>query len=185
MRRLPLFLIALAIAVTAAASPRRDGYVFVPHSGNMISSNMDLDHALAIRHRFESRFLWIRHEGREYLIRDAATLDEIERLFEPSNIGRPELARLHEKIRPLEHRESQLDREADAISDDDDRTERDEARLRDLHVQLRDVEAQLRVLERQQEEIEAKQDRAEEEAERKMIPVVERAIRSGAAKRPD
>src|SRR5205807_2343027 len=52
-------------------------YVFVPHNANMMSSNVDLDRALAVRHRLGSHFLWVREKGVEYVIRDDAALDRI------------------------------------------------------------------------------------------------------------
>jgi cell division protein FtsB len=158
-------------------------YVFVPHTSNMMSANVDLDRALAVRHRFGSHFLWVREKGVEYVIRDEATLDRIEHLFDSANALSPETQRLHERMRPLEDRERRLEREADAISDDDDRSPRDEDHLRVLERQLRDVESQLRDLEREQEALEAKHDRLEDEAERKMMPIIEEAIRSGLARR--
>ena len=158
-------------------------YVFVPHDANMISSNVSLDRALAVRHRLGSHFLWVREKGVEYVIRDEATLGRIEQLFGGRDALSPEVERLHKRIRPVEEREAQLDREIDAISDDDNRTPRDEERLRELERRMRDVESQLRVLEREEEALDAKQDRLEEEAERRMLPIIDEAIRTGLAKR--
>ena len=79
--------------------------------------------------------------------------------------------------------EEQLDKEIDAISDDENRTLRDEERLRELERRMRDVESQLRVFEREEEDLDAKQDRLEEEAERRMMPIIDEAIRTGLAKR--
>ena len=177
MRRLPLLLLALAFAAAAAASPRVDSYVFVPHGTNVMSSNIDLQRALSIGRRYGSHFLWVRHDGREYVIRDAATLDAIERVLDSAGVPLPEMERLRAKMRPLEARERTLDHEVDAISDDENRSAADEARLRDLEGRLREVESQLRVLEGEEERLDREQDRLEEEAERKMMPLIERAIR--------
>jgi DNA repair exonuclease SbcCD ATPase subunit len=158
-------------------------YVFIPHGTNMMSSNVNLNRALEIRHRFGSHFLWVCEKGVEYVIRDETTLDRIEHLFDSAHAFSPEVERLHERMRPIEKREEQLDREIDAISDDEDRSPRDEERRRDLERRLRDVESQLRDFERQEEALDAKQDRLEDEAERRMVPIIDEAIRSGAAKR--
>jgi Skp family chaperone for outer membrane proteins len=149
----------------------------------MMSANIDLDRALEVRREHGSHFLWVKRDGRAYVIRDQATLDSIDDLFAGSRAFAPDLRRLHEKMRPLEARERELDREADAISDDDRRTARDEARLRDLQRDLRDVELRLRDFEREQEWLERKQDQREAEAEEKMVPIVHDAIRRGIAKR--
>ena len=156
-------------------------YVFVRGSNNM-SANLDLERSLQIRRQYGSNFLWMRHGGHTYLIRDVDTLDAIDALFRPMNALDPEYERLHAKMKPLEKRENQLDDEADAISDDDDRSERDEARLRDLHRELRDVERDLRVLEREEEELDRKQEQLEAEAEKAMVPILRDAIRKGIAK---
>jgi hypothetical protein len=158
-------------------------YVFVPHGSNMMSSNVNLDRALAVRHRLGSHFLWVRDHGVEYVIRDEATLDRVEHLFDSAHALSPDVERLHERMRPVEKREERLDSEIDAISDDDERTPRDEERRRDLERQLRDVESKLRDLEREEEALDAKQDRLEEDAERKMMPIIDEAIRTGVAKR--
>ena len=157
-------------------------YVFVPAASNMMTANIDLDRALEIRHRYGSHFIWVEREGREYVIRDSATLDAIDRLFEEAHAVSPELERLHAKMRPLEKRQERLEAEADAISDDDSRSARDDARLRDIERELHDVEGQLRDFEREEERIERKQDRMEEQAEERMTPILEDAIRRGIAK---
>ena len=156
-------------------------YVLVPGASNVMSSSIDLERALSIRYQYGSHFLWVERGGYEYLIRDQATLDRIDQLFDPSRaIGR-EMERLHARIRPIELREEELDRQADAISDDENRTARDEARLRDLHRELRDVEARLREYERQEDELDRKRDRLDNEAEEKMAAIVDDGIRRGIA----
>ena len=158
-------------------------YVLVPGASNMISANVDVDRALAIRRDHGSHFLWVKRDGRAYVIRDQATLEAVGALFAGSRAFSPELRRLHEKLRPLEAHERELDREADAISDDDQRNACDEVRLRDLQRELRDVESRLRDLEREEEALERRQDRREAEAEEAMVPIVDDAIRRGIAKR--
>jgi hypothetical protein len=107
--------------------PPVDRYVFVPHGSNMMSSNVDLRRALEIGRRYGSHFLWVNHDGHEYVIRDAATLDAIEHVLESAGVPLPEMERVHAKMRPLEARERALDHEVDAISDDENRSAADEA----------------------------------------------------------
>jgi len=158
-------------------------YVFVPGGPNVVSANLDLQRALAIRREHGSRFLWFKRDGREYVIRDRETLERVDALFADARAMDPDMERLRAKMRPLEDRENELDREADAISDDDHRTRRDEERLRDLQRELRDVESRLGDYEREEERLDRQRDRLEMEAEKKMIPIVDDAIRRGIAKR--
>ena len=159
-------------------------YVFIPHdANNMMSANLDLPRALQVRRSHGTHFLWFERDGRTYVIRDQATLNRIEDLFDDVRAMGPDLERLHDKMRPIEERERVLDHEADAVSDDDHRSSRDEERLRDLQRELRDVEVKLRDYEREEERLEHEQDRREARAEAKMVPIVDDAIRSGIAKR--
>lgn len=158
-------------------------YVFIPGPSNLMSANLDLQRALAIQRHYGSHFLWVERDGAQYVIRDSATLEAIDHLFDEARAYDPDLERLREKMRPLERRESRLEKEADAISDDDNRSARDRARLRDLQRELRDIELQLRDYEREEERLDARHDRLEEEAERKMMPIIEDAIRRGIARR--
>jgi len=153
-------------------------------SNNLMSSNVDINRAIAVRDRYGAHFLWVKRDGVGYVIRDAATLDAIDRLFEPSRAFSPELERLRAKMRPLEKRENRLDKEIDAIEDmDEGVTQSDRARLRDLKHEMRDVQVRLREYEREEESLDRRQDRLEQEAEERMIPLVDEAIRKGVAKR--
>jgi DNA repair exonuclease SbcCD ATPase subunit len=158
-------------------------YVFVPGGPNIISANLDLQRALTIRREHGSHFLWFKRDGHAYVIRDRETLDRIDALFADARAMDPDQERLHAKMRPLEDRENDLDREADAISDDDHRTRRDEEHLRELQRELRDVESKLRDYEREEERLDRRRDRLEMDAEAKMVPIVDDAIRRGIAKR--
>src|SRR5438874_1290045 len=176
---------AIALSVLlwgAGASPvHASSYVFV-RSSNSMTSNVGIERSVAIKRQYGSNFLWMRVDGRAYLIRDANTLDAIDALWGPVRALDPDYERVHARIRPLEEKERRIDHESDAISDDDNRSAADEARLRDLEREQRDVERELRVYEREEEELDRKEERLEREAERAMIPIVRDAIRKGIAK---
>jgi septal ring factor EnvC (AmiA/AmiB activator) len=159
-------------------------YVLIHGSTNKILSgpNINLTSVLAKRSEYGHDFLWFRTAKGAYVIRDAATLERVDRLFDAEQALDPDSERLRAKMRPLEKRESQLDREIDAIEDDDDHNDRDDARLSKLHSEMREVEEQLRVLEREEEALDHRRDALEAEAERRMAPVLEDAIRSGIAR---
>src|SRR6266550_8514295 len=161
-------------------------YVFVRGSHSIIRSggNLSLNQALAKGEMYGHDFLWFRTAGRRYLIRDAATLERIDRLFDPQRAFDPDAERVREKLRPLEERESELDHEIDALEDRDEGpalTAAEERRLDSLRREMEDLRPQMRALERQEDEVDRKRDALEAEAERQMLPILEEAIRSGIA----
>jgi phage shock protein A len=161
-------------------------YVLVRGSEHMMTGpDVSLNVALAKRDAYGSDFMWFKKDGREYLIRDGMTLDRIEGLFERESAYKPEAKRVRRELRPLERRESELDHQIDALTDRDEGpplTESEEDQLRDLRRELAGVQRELRVFERQEDEIDRKRDAFEADAERAMLPILDQAIRSGAAK---
>jgi len=182
------FALALLIATTVFAASRNRSYVFVRGGTSIISGgSLELTSVIAKRDRYERNFLWVRTEaGREYLIRDEATLARIERLFAPARAFDPEMERLHQRMHPLERRESALDREVDRLTDRDEddapMTSAEQQRLRERQRELRDVQTQLREHEREEERLDRKRDALEEEAERQLWPIVDEAVRAGLAR---
>lgn len=171
----------LAIALT---------YVFVHGSHNIISGgNASLNVMLAKRDQYGSSFLWFRRGTNEYLIRDEAILNRVDRLFDPVRASDPEAKSVRDRLRPLEKRESQLDKEIDALSDrdadegDPPLTAAEEDRLNKLRREMDDLHARLRVLETQENDLDRKRDALEADAERRMVPVLDEAIRQGTAVR--
>lgn len=167
----------LAIALT---------YVFMHGSSNIISgSSMSLQSALAKRDTYGSDFLWFRDHGKEYVIRDEATLDRIDHLFDAAHAFDPEAKRIERELRPLERRETELDDRIDELTDREDEdpklTAAEEQDLDRLRSEIEMVRSRMRPLERQEEEIDHKRDAAEHDAERRMVPILDEAIRSGVA----
>ncbi|HEX3071561.1 MAG TPA: hypothetical protein VHX14_23555 [Thermoanaerobaculia bacterium] len=160
-------------------------YVLIRGSEHILTGpDVSLNVALARRDAYGRDFMWFKKDGREYLIRDAATLDRLDGLFEPGRKYKPEAKRVKQELRPLERRESELDRRIDALTDRDEGprlTTADENRLRDLRRELASVQHDMRELERQEEEIDRKRDALEADAERRMLPTLEEAIRRGVA----
>ena len=166
----------LAIAVT---------YIFV-HGSHQIMTGRDvsLKIALAKRDQYGGNFLWFKTGGHRYLIRDAATLERIDRLFDPERSYDPDAERIHRELRPLERRESELDREIDRLTDRDEGpslTAAEESRLDTLRREMDGLHDRLRVLENREEEVDRKRDALEAEAERAMLPILDEAIRAGIA----
>jgi len=167
----------LAIAVS---------YVLVRGSNQLMSvPKISLDVALAKRDTYGSDFLWFRKDGGEYLIRDAATLDRVSKLFDRAHSLKPEEKRVRYELRPLERRESELDDEIDKLtdrdSDDPPLTAAEEKRLDSLRAEMDELRPRMRALERQEEEVDRKHDALEAEAERDMVPILDEAIRNHVA----
>lgn len=183
MRTIMSFLLTLLLADPATAAERITSYVFVSGSmqSMMTGGNMDLEQALRIRGRENAPFLWFRTPSGTFVIRDRATLGEVSALFAPLRAQTPDRQRLRERMRPLEDRERDLDRQIDALDDDDSPAARD--RRGTLAREMRDIESRLRVLETEEARLDREEDRLEADAEQAMVPVLERSIRSGTAVR--
>jgi prefoldin subunit 5 len=184
--RKSLAVLVLCLCAGAAAASPRVSYVFVRGSHNIISGgNLCLNQAVAKRKIYGQDFLWFHTAGRRYLIRDAGTLERIDRLFDPERAFDPEAERVSQQLRPLEQRESELDHEIDALEDRDEDeaplSAAEEQRLDSLRREMDNLRPQMRALERHEEEIDRKRDALEAEAERQMLPILAEAIRSGIA----
>lgn len=157
-------------------------YVWVHgNRSNLMSSNTDLDRALAVRDELGTNFLWFRMGRAEYVVRDRGTLDALERLWQPYRMSDPEYDRIRERIRTLETQERPIEKEYDRLADREDRA--DHARMTELRRQLDEIEAKMRVLESEEDRIDKRRDALEAEIERKMVPILEDAVRTGVAKK--
>jgi seryl-tRNA synthetase len=161
-------------------------YILVRGSDQIMSGpTISIETALRKRDAYGEDFIWFRSHGSEFLIRDAATLDRIDHLFDPRRALKSDAKRIKHELRPLERRESELDDEIDELTDRDDGPEltaTEQHRLDSLRQEMRELRPRLHALERQEEDIDQKMDEREKEAEEKMVPILEDAVRSGIAK---
>jgi hypothetical protein len=160
-------------------------YVLVHGSQSIMSGpDVSLDRALAKRATYGNEFIWFRDHGKDYVIRDAATLDRVLHLFDAEHAFDPDAERIERELRPLEKRESELDEEIDALTDRDEGpalTAAEEQKLDRLQKEMDALHPKMRALERQEAEIDRKRDAAEAEAERRMVPILEEAVQKGVA----
>ena len=168
MRRTILLLALLALS-TGASWRRGDAYML--HVGKtdvtMTSSTIDVNGLVAVRRRLgDGSYLWVRLDGREYVIRDEALLREATDLWAPVNALKPEE---HE----LSAEERRLDKRIDAIEDRHATATRDE--LEDLRTRYRAVERRLRELDQRSEAM-------EKQIEAQLRDKIEEWIRDGRAK---
>jgi hypothetical protein len=170
---------ALALTVLLAAgvvqAESRGAYVLCstgsPGCRILISGQSSVRNIKAVRARYgNGPFLWVRLDGREYVIRDRAFLDRTDALFAPIRVLEPEQAKVGQEERALEREEEHLEKVA----------EHDGARVRD---RMHDLERQLRDVEARQKRLDDREEELERVAEGDLWRMVDEAIRSGVAKR--
>lgn len=180
-----------AVAVLAHDRKREFHYIYVLDGGKqqvLSGGPLNIDNLERILHRYDGHFFWFSLDGRSYVIRDAATLHEIDKTFAPMRGLEPQHDAIRRRLDPLEQEERVIDRKLDALEesiDDENATtskSRDvEAQQRELERHLRTIEEQMRVIEREEERFDRKLDTLEEEAERLLLPILRRAVRNGRA----
>jgi predicted RNase H-like nuclease (RuvC/YqgF family) len=163
-----LMLLTVAAVALMGSSARRDAYIISTGDDNTFSISSSIDELKSVRTRMNGRYVWVRRDGHEYVIRDEKTIDRVETLFEPSHALAPEQE-------AISRAEEKLDHEADRLSDKSRLTLDERTRLRELHEQLRDVA-------RREQELDARQEELERVAERAFWAEVDAAIRAGTAK---
>lgn len=188
MRKL-LFASLLLAALTVSA---RDGFQYILTKGDgALVSGGDLDTILAVNERYKGAYLWARIDGKQYLIRDAATIAEARRAFEASDALHQESEKLRQRMKPVELREEELEEEMEDISDElGDREDltatqraRMEARLAQLQLLAEPLRRQLRELEQEEERLDQREERLSEAAEAKLKTIIGKALDRGVAQR--
>jgi hypothetical protein len=160
-------------------------YVLVRGSHMMMTGpDMSLKVALAKREQYGDDFLWFTRGRHQYRIRNTATLDRIDHLFDAERFYDPKADGIRDQLRPLERRESELDHATEALENRDEGpplTGAELKRVEELRHEKGVLHDRMRDLERQEEEIDRKRDALEAEAERAMVPILDEAIRNGVA----
>ncbi len=190
MRRL-LLLALVAIAFTTAGKDDT-AYVFKHGEKSYIQAGGPLESVLRAAKRWQGEFIWVRRGGRQYLIRDAASLAEARAAFRELEALQPSHDVIEKRLEPVNRREQELDEQIDALSDrlDDESLSESkrndlERKLREFEKTMRGVEEQMRAIEKEMEQLERKMDAVEEVAEKRLHEIVDRAIRKGVAIRVD
>ena len=192
MRRLLALLLLLAAALTLSArSGSGLSYMFRRGDSQIISGNLPIDGLGRLADRYKGDFLWARVDGREYLIRDAATLAAARGAFLEVDAFHARYHGIHEKMKPVERRHRSLERQiddlGDTLSDDDDLTRAQraemEAKLAKLEAEMKPVQAELQRLETQEEKLDREMEPLEEAAERRLEEIILDAILRGLAGR--
>lgn len=163
-----LLLLAIAVVTLTGSSARHDAYIISTGDNLTFKAGSSLDEFEAMRKRISGRYMWVRRDGREYVIRDETAIRRVEAFFAPVEALAPEQ-------KAVGREEEQLDREADRLSDKDHLSPAEETRLNELHERLRAVSQRVR-------ELDEKEEKLEREAERALWTEVDSAIEAGTAK---
>ena len=158
-------------AITDAAMRRdrvrHDSYVLAGDASHTtISGGTTIQDVVGVRNRYRGKFLWVRREGRTWLIEDPDWVDRATAFFARERSLAPEQA-------AVSREETELDREEERLEDrrdDASRPRLEQVRQRQAEVSRREAE-----LDRREEEL-------EREAESKLWPLVDDAIRRGVAR---
>ncbi|HKR64829.1 MAG TPA: hypothetical protein VJZ00_13940 [Thermoanaerobaculia bacterium] len=190
--RIRLTLLLLVLAFTAAAE-ERFSYVFNQGGRSTIRANGSIESAVRLAKKWSGDFIWVREDGREYLIRDANVLAEAKAAMAVLEPFERAVRTAEKKVQPYEDQLDEIERKSDDLSDklgdDEDLSDSEreslEAKLRDVEEQMHDIEARMHGLEKELESAERDMDAREEEAEKNLEQVIRRAIRNGLASRAD
>lgn len=183
------FALAVLIA-TAALAKTGFSYVYKRGEESYTRINGSIDRIGEVARKYGKEFVWVVLDGREYVIRDAATLAEVRNAFRDVEALEPALNEAEAKLRPYEKELDRIEKRVDAAGDrlDDESlsdSDRDalEARLRQAEEEMHAVEQKMKGLEREMERIEKESERREAAAEKRFEAIVERVVERGIAER--
>jgi chromosome segregation ATPase len=186
-----LLLFAAAAGVLTAGD-KSMSYIYRRGDSSYARISGEIGQIGAMAKRYGGEFVWVRWNGRSYVIRDAATLAEVRSAFREVEAMEPSLREIERRLQPFEQQMEAIEKRVDAFSDqlgDEDLGESTrnaiEAKLRDAEEAMRAVERQMEGVEREMERLEKEVDQREEAAERRFERIVKRAIESGVAENAD
>jgi hypothetical protein len=187
-----------------AAPPAGGAYVLVLENGVTLGSSTpgESARAKALRAGPQEKLFWFRRGGKEYVLRDAATLQQIKALFEPQQKLGEQQAKLASQQAALSAKQAEQGKKQGEVGVKIAKVAAEQAHLAGLGETSAPIEAQMQELEREQEEIakpqkelgrqqEAlgrqqedlgrQQKEAGQEAEKQLKALADQAIASGLA----
>ena len=179
----------LAAAPALAASPSSRAFALCLGETSYVTG-MDIDDFVALRKAQRGDFLWLRRDGKRYLVTDAGVLDAARKALGPSDEVRREMDDVSARLKPYEDREEQIDREetalddaADALEGRDDAAERDRVETRRLEIkaQRRVLRSEMRPLEEEERRLEAREREVEIVVDAELERLADDALRRGLA----
>jgi septal ring factor EnvC (AmiA/AmiB activator) len=192
IHRLAFLVLSTMGLALAAAGDDQLSYVFKQGDRSRLHANGPVEAAVRVSKKFDGDFIWVRDSGREYLIRDAAVLQQAADAFRELDALEPSLQAAEKKVTPYEDKMEEIEQKMDDLSDqlDDDELADSarhsiETKLHDVEEQMHSVESRMHDAESQMEALEKQMDDREEAAEQKLETIIEKAIRNGIAKRAE
>lgn len=193
-RMIGLVLVVSAVmAGVSAAGGNRMSYIYKRGDSSYTRiSGSAMDRIGAVSRKYGSEFVWVRVDGRSYVIRDSATLAAVRNAFREVEAMEPSLRDVEKRLKPFERQMEGVEERMDALSDqlDDEAlsdSERDaiERKMHDVENDMRQVERQMEGIEREMERLENESEKREAVAEDRFEEIVERAVERGTAERVD
>lgn len=177
--------VVLTTLLQAAFAGDRTGskeptFIYVRSSNETVMSGdlSDLDRVRKVLKQGE-RALWTRTAaGKEYLIRDVATLDDVEKAWAPPRPLSEQMGKLGDQMGKIGKQMGKLGEQIAKLALQDGAADK----RRELEQQMRELEKQMKPLERQMRELEPKHEAAIAKAQAGTQAVIQRAIASGLAK---
>jgi hypothetical protein len=174
-----------------AAAPSAGGaYVLFLENGVTLANGTPGEHARAkaLRTGPQEQLLWFQRGGKEYVLRDAATLKQIKALFEPQQKLAGEQAALGAKQAEQGKKQAEVGAkiakvaaEQALLAGQGENSADLEARMQELEREQEKIAKPLKELGRQQEELGRKQKEAARDAETRLKALADQAIASGLA----
>jgi hypothetical protein len=171
---------SLLLCVLLAAS---DPWVFVRDAQrtNMSGSLRDLEKAMKYQKKFGGGYLWFRHDGAEYVIRDGKLvkqIDEAVRPGEPTAEAEAELDLRQQQIEKQQARLEQHEEELEQYESDDPGLARAKRDVRRAQAELEEAQKKLSLA---QEKLDGENERLSRQTEDKMALLIDRALHDGLA----
>lgn len=181
------------LAGVLSAGDRGMSYIYKRGEGLYTRiSGSAIDRIGAVAKKYGNEFVWVRVGGRNYVIRDAATLAEVRNAFREVEAMEPSLHEAEKRMKPFEKQmedvEERLDSLGDRLDDDSLSDSARDAIEQKMHAAEKDmhaIEKQMEGVERELERIEKESEKREAVAEDRFEAIVERAIERGVAERGD
>jgi len=182
--------ISLQAQPPAAAPSGGGAYVLFLENGVTLGNGTpgESARAKALRAGPQEQLLWFQRGGKEYVLRDAATLQQIKALFEPQQKLAGEQAALGAKQAEQGKKQAEVGAkiakvaaEQALLAGQGENSADLEARMQELEREQEEIAKPLKALGRQQEELGQKQKEAGQEAEKQLKVLSDQAIASGLA----
>ena len=171
--------LVMAAALFAPAAFAEDSWVVVrgERGATMHGDLADLKVARAYQNNFGPAYLWFRHDGKQYVVRDGKTIEQIDELVRPQGELGEEQARLGKHQARLGQQQAELGmRQARAGLRGDHAEERELGQAQEA------LGREQEKLGHEQEKMGKQQEKLAREVERKVALLIDRSLKDGTAK---